>query len=424
MFVLCSGILLLRLDSSLKAIRFHADIPRYALGLALGRIAPPVYWSGLTCTRAEEVPEPQLPGKDWVKIKTRYGGICGSDTSAIHLHTSPYFSAFTSFPFTFGHENVGRIAQVGEGVKDWTVGERVAVEPYLWCRPRGFEELCQYCARGETNLCERHAQGKIAPGLQIGSCRDTGGSWSPYFVAHQSQLYRVPDNVSDENAVLVEPFTIGLHAVLQNTPADDAKVLIIGAGIIGLLTLAALRALGSKARVTVLARYPFQAEAARKLGASEIVEARGHRYADIAQRHNGQLLKPIIGKQVMVGGADLTYECVGSASSIDDAIRLTRGGGCVVLVGIPDSSTRVDWTPILSEELHLHAASFSNHAEEFRGKKWCAFDLALELFSSGALELGWLVTHKFRLEDYAEAFELLDRRGKSRAIKAVFEFPE
>ena len=302
----------------MKAIRFNATIPRYAAGLALGRVSAAQLWSGRSCTIVEDVPIPLLPGPDWVRIKTRLGGICGSDLSVIRLNTSPYYSAFTSFPYTFGHENVGMIAEMGPAVTGWQPGERVVVEPLLWCTPRGFDELCEFCSRGEINRCQRTNDGALAPGLFIGACRDTGGSWSPYFVAHQTQLHRVPEHLSDENALLVEPFAGGLHPALQYLPADDETVLILGAGTIGLSVLAALRALGSQAHILVAARYPFQAEAAKRLGASDVL--RGDLYAEIARRTGGAVLKPIIGKQVVTGGVDRTFECVGSDSALDDAL--------------------------------------------------------------------------------------------------------
>ena len=94
----------------MKAIKFHTDVTRYALGLALRGLAPSVLWSGLSCTRYEDTPDPGLPGDEWLVIGTRLGGICGSDASAIFLHASPYHSALTSSPFTLGHENAGVIA--------------------------------------------------------------------------------------------------------------------------------------------------------------------------------------------------------------------------------------------------------------------------------------------------------------------------
>jgi len=407
----------------MKAIQFEFSIPRYALGLALGKVLPKIYWSGLSCTVARETQPPALPTPAWVRVQTRYGGICGSDMGTIRLHTSPYYQPFSSFPFTFGHENVGVIAETGPEAGDWETGERVVVEPLLWCRPRGFEELCRYCARGEINLCERLTEGDLAPGLITGACRDTGGSWSRSFVAHPSQLYRLPDQVSDENGLMVEPFAVGLHAVLQNFPADDDTVLIQGAGTIGLCTLAALRSLGGRARVLVLARYPFQAQAAERLGANKVILTRNaDAYQEIASRTRGRVWKPTVGKRVVTGGADLTFECVGSDAAIDDALRLTRAGGRVVLVGVPGLAKGIDWTTIFAQELTVRAANIYHHAEPFQGKTWRAFDLAIHLMASGKADLGWMITHKFTLDDYARALETVSNRGQSQAIKAVFTF--
>lgn len=407
----------------MKAIQFNAAIPRYVLGKALNKLTPSILWRGLSCTYQADIPEPLLPTPEWVKIKTRYGGICGTDIGTIHLHTSPYLSPFSSSPFTFGHENVGSIAEVGPAAGDFTVGERVIVEPLLWCVPRGFAELCEYCARGETNRCQRTREGTITAGAGTGFCRDTGGSWSSCFVAHARQVYRVPDNVTDENALMAEPFSIGLHAALQNWPADGETVMIQGAGTIGLVTLAALRALGSKAHITMLARYPFQKEASEKLGADDVILTKGiDPYEIIAQKTGGQVLQPIIGKRVLAGGFDRTFECVGSDESVDDALRFTRNGGTVILVGVPGMAKGIDWTAIFHKELTVRASYLANHAEPYQGQSWSAFELTLELMAHGKLDLGWMVTHRFKLDEFDRAMYEVGKRGNTGMIKAVFEF--
>lgn len=407
----------------MKAIRFDATIPRYAAGLAMGKVRASLLWSGRSCTYVADVPEPELIGPEWVRIHTKLGGICGTDIGTIHLHTSPYFSPFASFPYTFGHENVGVIAEVGPETGDWQVGQRVVVEPLLWCAPRGFtrDQWCVNCARGQINLCLRVTEGALAPGIITGSCRDTGGSWSRSFVAHRTQLYAVPDHVSDENALMIEPFAVGLHPALGDRPADDETVLILGAGTIGLCLLAALRAVGCRARILVAARYPFQADAARRLGASEIVA--GDLYAGIAGHTGAALHKPMIGKRVMTGGVDRTYDCVGNDATLDDALRLTRAGGKVMLVGVPGVAKGVDWTAIFAQELTVQASYIYNNAEQWNGQTCSTFDVALELMASGQVDLGWMVTHRFPLEQYGAAFALHSRKGDSGLIKAVFEFP-
>ena len=146
-------------------------------------------------------------------------------------------------------------------------------------------------------------------------------------------------------------------------------------------------------------------------------------------------MKPIIGKRILYGGGvDVTYECVGSDDSVDDSLRLTRNHGRVVLVGVPGITKNVDWTAIFSKELDVVASYIYNRAEPYRGEKRAAYEIALEMMAGARvgtepgsvptqpLDLSWLVTHKFKLDDYARAFELLEKRGSSKAIKAVFEF--
>ena len=132
----------------MKAIRFNASIPRYTAGLAMRKLSPAFMWSGATCTYVEQVDKPELPSQAWVKIKTRLGGICGSDLSTIHLHSTPYLEPYTSFPYTFGHENVGTISELGQQTQGFEKGERVVAEPLLWCTPRGFKEPCRFCKKG------------------------------------------------------------------------------------------------------------------------------------------------------------------------------------------------------------------------------------------------------------------------------------
>ncbi len=407
----------------MRAIQFNGTIPRYALGLALGKIFPPILWSGLSCVQYRDVPEPRRPSDEWVVIKTRYGGICGSDDHLMHLQHSPSLSAFSSFPFTIGHENFGTVAEAGEAVRDFSVGARVVAEPTLWCKPRGFADLCPYCACGEIHLCERLAEGALAPGLSIGSCRDTGGSWSPYFVAHESQVVRIPDAVSDENALLLEPFATSLHAVVRNMPRDDETVLVIGAGVIGLCAIAALRAVESRARIIVLARHKIQQEMARQFGADVVMAASraGDYEAEFARQVNAKLLKPILGKRVLVGGADIVFECVGSQEVIEDALRFTRAGGRVVVTGVPSVLERVDWASVWLKELFIHGEYIYGY-EDFQGKRWRTFDLALDLMQRGKVNLAPMLTHRFALRDYARAFQTISNRGRERAVKVVFEF--
>jgi threonine dehydrogenase-like Zn-dependent dehydrogenase len=406
----------------MKAVQLIVSIPRYLLTKAVGAVYPPIFWGPLAMLHYHEVPEPVLPGPQWVRIKTRYGGICGSDMHTVFLKDSLALTAFVYTPVTLGHENVGTIAQVGDQVEGFAPGHRVVADPLLPCATRGIEELCEFCQQDEFSLCQNFAEGDLAPGLSIGACRDTGGSWSPYFVAHQSQLFPVPESVSDENAVLVEPFAGALHWVMRNFPADDDTVLILGSGAIGLCTVAALRALGSGARAIVVAKYPFQGQMARRFGADEVIYLReGDYFGAVAEATGGKLYKPILGKRVLVGGADVVYECVGSENSIDDDLRFTRSGGTVVLVGLAAIPKRVDWTPIWLNELTVKGSVWGG-TETFQGRRVRTFQLALEWMAEGKLDLAPMVTHQFRLDDYKRALAVTAEKDRYRVVKSVFVF--
>jgi threonine dehydrogenase-like Zn-dependent dehydrogenase len=406
-----------------QALQFSDSIPRYALTKALGKARQNVYWGGLACLQLRDVAPPRLPNGEWVRVRTRYGGICGSDIGTITLHASTSTSVFTSFPFTLGHENVGVISELGGDVAGFAVGERVVVNPLLPCAVRCFAEPCVMCARGQENLCQRFDQGTIAPGLLTGFCRDTGGSWSAEFVAHRSQLLRVPDNLSDEEAVLAEPFAIALHAVLRELPGDDQSVLVIGGGIIGLCAIAALRALGCGARIVASVRHRFQADVAARLGADIVLQPSR---ADPLERQiigifGARSLKPVLGKNVIVGGADIVYECVGSPPAVDDALRFAASGGAIVLVGLAGVPHGVDWTPIWLNELTL-TGSFCYATEQIGGEGVSTMALALRLMAEGEVDLGDLVTHRFKLSDYQQALDTVTSKGSSGVIKGVFEF--
>lgn len=405
----------------MKALQFVDSIPRYAVTKAAGVVYRRAFWSRAACLRYQEVPEPQLPGEEWVKVRTRYGGICGSDLNLISLHDSPSVSPFASFPFTIGHENVGTVMEVGSAVEGFDVGDRVVVEPLLPCEPRGINPPCHFCQDGEINRCQNFTRGRLAPGLAIGACRDTSGSWSPRFVAHRSQLYHVPDWVSDENALLLEPFCSALHPVLQHFPSHDDTVLVVGAGMLGLSTVAALRALGSLARILVLAKYPFQGQLAERYGADEVIYLRGDYYAAVARTTNAALYKPILGKRILVGGADIVYECVGSGSSVNDALRFTRTGGKMVLIGLAAIPRGVDWAPIWLNELTI-AGSFWCGTDTYQGQRIRTFRLGLNLMASGQVDLTPLLTHTFRLEDYESALATALNKGNHRVVRAAFDF--
>jgi threonine dehydrogenase-like Zn-dependent dehydrogenase len=407
----------------MKSIQFTATVPRYVFGLVLGALTPAAYVGPFSCTRYRDLPVPPLPGPDWVRVRTRYGGICGSDLGTIRLHSSPSLSPFVSPSFVLGHEQVGTVAEVGPEVDGLEPGQRVVADPVLSCPTRGIDPPCPACQAGEWSRCERFAEGNLSPGMLIGDCADTGGSWSPAYVAHRSQLYPVPDAISDENALLIEPFCSALHPVMRVQPADGETVLVIGAGTIGLCVVAALRALGSAARVIVVARHRFQGKWARHYGADEVVHAGEEDVpARVAELTGARLYKPILGKRMMVGGADVVYECAGADDSIDDALRFTRAGGRLALVGLAGRTKRVDWTSLWFEEVNVQGCFCYSSNERYQGRLVRPFALALEWMAAGVLDLSPLLTHTFALEDYRQALHAVMYKSRYELVKAAFVF--
>jgi threonine dehydrogenase-like Zn-dependent dehydrogenase len=240
------------------------------------------------------------------------------------------------------------------------------------------------------------------------------------FVAHESQVVAVPEGMSDEEAVLIEPFACSVHAVRSNLPAAGDRVLVIGAGSIGLLTLAALRALVPDSRVTVLARHSFQGAHAERLGAERVVSAGGGGayLGPLADAAGTRLLKAIIGKPAGVGGFDGTFVCVGGGRAMDDAMRVTRAGGTIVLLGNSSTMNGVDWTPLWLKELTVRGSvCYGAHAHA--GSPHSAFEEAAGLIASGRAPIRPLLTHTFRLSEYRKALDTALAKAACETIKVA-----
>ncbi|HTX00739.1 MAG TPA: alcohol dehydrogenase catalytic domain-containing protein, partial [Acidimicrobiales bacterium] len=221
---------------------------------------------GVGPLRLVEADPPERPGRGWHRVRPLLAGICGSDLATLDGASSRWFEPIVSFPFVPGHEIVG---VVEGGPLD---GRRVVVEPVLGCVARGVEPPCPACGAGRKGACERIAFGHLRPGLQTGYCADTGGGWSEGLVAHESQLHTVPEELSDEAAVMIEPAACALHAALRARVAPGERVAVLGAGTLGLCTTAALRQLVLPSSLLVTAKHAVQRRLAAELGADLVVE--------------------------------------------------------------------------------------------------------------------------------------------------------
>jgi threonine dehydrogenase-like Zn-dependent dehydrogenase len=398
------------------SLQYRKSVPRYLLVRAGAKRIRGLDTSRFSPLQLQEVVEPKLPTPEWVRVKPLLSGICGSDLSTISAKSSPYFSPMISSPFVMGHEIFGVVAEDNSG---FARGERVVVEPALGCATRGIDPPCSCCASGRYAMCINVTKGNVSPGIQTGFCGDTGGGWSEgSLVAHPSQLHRIPEEVSDEAAVAMEPLACAVHAALEASPGPDETTLVIGAGSIGLFVLAALRMLTQAGRIICVAKYPRQREEALRLGADEVVHPR-EIYEKLPEALGAERYMPELGKPVLMGGgADKVLECVGAAGSIEDATRLARPGGEVTLVGMPGMKSCLDLTPLWCKEIKL-AGTYVYGLEEFRGEHIKSFELALRV--APEIKLGSLVGPRFRLREYREAIAAARSAGPDGHVKIVFD---
>ncbi|MCH7808528.1 MAG: alcohol dehydrogenase catalytic domain-containing protein [Planctomycetes bacterium] len=408
----------------MKALEYRKSIPRYALLKLLGHRFRRRYAAGLAPLALRDIAEPKLPTEQWLRIAPHLAGICGSDISTISASGSTYLAPLTSMPFVMGHEVVGRVTELGRDVTGLSVGDRVVLHPALGCKARGIDPPCGPCKDGRDALCRNVTRGDIAKGIQTGYCRDTGGGFGENLVAHQSQVYRVPDEIDDRAAVLIEPFACALHGALRVKLTQKETALVIGCGAIGLLTIAALRAVGCRARIVAVAKYDHQREHALALGADVLLDARGAtrvRYDAWARVLDAEVLDPELGKPTVIGGADVTFDCVASSRTIDDGLRFTKSAGTLVLVGMPGIPAGVDWTPMWFKELTIHAAyAYGPERLADQDSQRETFDLAIDLVRVWGPKLAPLVSQPYELSDHRAAFASAMKTGESRVAKTVF----
>jgi len=378
----------------MKALRFQRRPARFAAANLAGRLAPGK-GAAVGPLRLADLAEPDLPTDEWVRFRPRLAGICGSDLATIDGRSSTYFEPIVSFPFTPGHEVVGDLAD----------GSRAVLIPVLSCATRGIDPPCPACAAGRTNLCGRTAFGHLDPGLQSGYCTQTGGGWSAEMVAHPSQLLAVPDGLSDEAAVMVEPTACAVHAARRVAAGGPrATAAVIGAGTLGLLTIAALRGLAEVETLVATAKYPHQKALAARLGAERTA----------SPRELSRLVRSLTGAWVTNGGqltdgVDLVVDCVGSEASLAQALQVVAPGGEIVVVGMP-GHTHLDLTSLWHRESTIRGC-YAYVRDDF--------EEALRLVA--AADLGRLVSATYPLARYEAAIEHAAQAGPRGAVKIAFD---
>jgi threonine dehydrogenase-like Zn-dependent dehydrogenase len=360
--------------------------------------------------------DPALPADDWARIAVTVGGICGSD---LHLFGSrptraPALAAFATFPFHLGHEIAGTIVEAGARCA-FPVGTRVAVDPAIPCAPRGIDPPCRMCASGRASCCLEFGSRRVTPGMSLGYTMGLGGGWADQVLAHMSMLHAIPDRVPDSIASLHEPVSIAAHGLHRAPPADGDAVLVVGSGIIGLATIATVRALFPNCEITATARHAHQAVAARGAGADHVVSATdGDDHFEQLATFSGARVVGKPGRRMLSGGFRYVVEAVGGLASVTESLRLVDNWGTVLFLGAGGMG-EVDLSTLWFKEAQIVGAW--NHAAHGDGH---SIDVALDILAQGYMPES-VVTHRFGLESLRDAITTAQDKRDAHAIKVGFE---
>jgi len=306
-------------------------------------------------------------------------GICGTD---LHLwHNGRVGDIELNGPHTFGHETGGTVIKVGANVTNVKPGDRVCLQPDIPCWN------CEYCRIGRYNLC---------PNAEPQSHPPVAGHLQKYFVTPAEFCHKLPDNVSLQEAALMEPLSCVLHACIRAKVSAGQKVFITGAGGIGLLTMLCCKAFGAS-EVCISDVRTSRLEAAKKLGADHVLLA--------DSRDSEAMAKKVID---MMGLANVTIDCTGVETAIRTAIFATKPGGLFESYGLPPDEVQIPLWHCLKNEIDIISSVRFIHT----------FPLAIKMVSTGQLNIKPLITHRFKMQEIQKAFETA-LSGADGAIKVT-----
>ena len=327
-----------------------------------------------------EVPVPE-PGPDQVLVKIKRIGVCGSDIHVWH-GTHPY----TSYPVTQGHEVSGQIVSLGEYVKDLAVGQKVTIEPQVFCG------RCHPCLHGKYNLCEK---------LKVMGFQTTGTA-GEYFAVDASKITLLPEELSYSEGAMIEPTAVAVHAAKRFPDLKGANIVVLGCGPIGILVMQAAKALGAaKALVTDIS--DTRLELAKSLGADFAVNT--------MKKDFGEAMLEAFGPDK----ADVIYECAGSDITMEQAIQNARKGSMIVLVAVFGKRASVDLAKLNDSELDLNTSMMYRHED---------YVDAIRFVKEGSIQLKPLQSAHFAFQDYAKAYDYIDANRETTMKVLIDVDPE
>ena len=311
-----------------------------------------------------EIPKPE-PAADEVVVKIMKIGICGSD---IHVYHGKH--PFTKYPVTQGHEVSGRIVSVGSEVLGLTVGQKVTIEPQVYCGK------CYPCRHGKYNLCEE---------LKVMGFQTTGTA-SEYFAVKASKVTPLPEGMTYNEGAMIEPLAVTVHAAKRAGILTGRKVVILGAGPIGILLAQSVKAFGaSEVMVTDVSDYRLHL--ASECGADYTVNTRETDFNEALLHAFGP------------DKADVIYDCAGNDTTINQAVRCARKGSQIILVAVFADMAKVDLAVLNDHELDLNTSMMYRHEDYLD---------AIQFVSEGKVHLRPLMSKHFDFNDYLEAYRYID----------------
>jgi len=341
-----------------------------------------VVLTGVREMEIRDVPMPEIRGDRDVLLKIEKVGVCGSDVH--YYETGRIGSQVVQYPFIVGHECAATVAAVGSSVRRVKVGEPVVVEPAVYCHQ------CEQCRMGRENTCY-HLRFLGTPGQGDGCLRQ-------YIVMPEESCFPTGGRITIEQGVLCEPLAIAVYSVKQAGQLEGAEVAILGAGPIGLSCLVSAKAAGAR-RVFMTEKIPERVEVARRAGA-----------AWVGNPLEQDVVSEILRQKPL--GVDVVFECAGQQETIDQAVELLRPGGKLMLIGIP----RQDRISIAIDKARRKELSLIN----VRRQRQCT-QAAIDLVASGKVDVDFMITHRFPLEQTQQAFEMV-ANYRNGVVKALIEF--
>ncbi len=402
--------------SAVRALVFHHSLRREAAAKVIGSLDRRGFVARFAPVRLEEIAEPALPGPGWVTCDTVVSGLCGSDAKQILLNGSMDnpLTAMLSFPHVLGHEAVARRSDTGE---------RVVLNPWLSCAPRGIDPPCDPCAHGRYPWCRNFTRGIVPPALHIGNCAGASGAHAERFVAHESQLFAVPEDVSDEVAVLADPVSVSLRTVLLAPPPEPSPgtpgrpVLVYGSGTLAFAAVALVRHLWPGTEVWAVTRRGSRAELALQMGASAVLPSEPEALVEaVAELTGARMHVPWSGRAWLQDGPAVVYDTIGSVETVETSLRILETGGTLVISGV-EPPGRFEWTPLYFKELRM-VGSNAFGIEDVHGVRKHAFEHYFDWVRDG-LDVSPVVTHSFRLDDWAEAVLTASEARRTGAVKVL-----